>query len=85
MRQRLLIAVLLLGLASVVGCSDNSNPQAGPTTIEETAPSPTQSVATELVGSWHKMRGRLCLGVVGLRLRAVGARRGAVTDGTNHF
>ena len=54
MRQRLLIAVLLLGLASVVGCSDGSTPQADPTTIEETAPSPTQGATTELIGSWHR-------------------------------
>jgi hypothetical protein len=54
MKQRLLVAVLLLGLASVVSCSDNSTPQAAPTTVEETAPSPTQSVTTELVGSWHR-------------------------------
>ena len=54
MKQRLLVAVLLLGLASVVSCSDNSAPQADPRTIEETAPSPTQSATTALVGSWHR-------------------------------
>jgi hypothetical protein len=55
MRHKLAIALLLLSLASVVGCSENSTPQAESTTTEETAASPTQGGATsELVGSWHR-------------------------------
>jgi hypothetical protein len=59
MRHRLVIAVLLLILAAVVGCSDNSTPQADSTTRDETAASPaaaspTQSATTELIGSWHR-------------------------------
>jgi hypothetical protein len=53
------IAALLLILAAVVGCSDNSTPQADSTTTGETAASPsaaspTPSATTELVGSWHR-------------------------------
>jgi hypothetical protein len=59
MRHRLVIAVLLLIFAAVVGCSDNSTPQADSTTSDETAASPaaaspTQSATTELIGSWHR-------------------------------
>jgi hypothetical protein len=54
MRYRLAIASLLLSLAVVVGCSDDSNPQAEPTTIGETAIASSPSPTTELVGSWHR-------------------------------
>jgi hypothetical protein len=41
MRHNLVIAALLLIVAAVVGCSDNSTPQADSTATGQTAASPT--------------------------------------------
>jgi hypothetical protein len=59
MRHGLVVAALLLILAAIVSCSDNSTPQADSTTMDETAASPTPasltpSGTTKLVGSWHR-------------------------------
>jgi hypothetical protein len=51
-RHRFAIPVLLLSLTGIVGCSENTVPQADSTTMAETAASP--SATTELVGSWHR-------------------------------
>jgi hypothetical protein len=46
--------VLLLSLGGIVGCSENTTPQADSPTMAETAAPPTPSATTELVGSWHR-------------------------------
>jgi hypothetical protein len=51
MRHGLVVAALLLILAAVVGCSDNSTPLADSSAMDETAASPTPSGTTEWVGS----------------------------------
>ncbi len=53
-RDSYAILVLLLSLAGVVGCSENTTPQADSTTVAESAATPTPSATTELVGSWHR-------------------------------
>jgi hypothetical protein len=51
--HRALIAVLLLSLAGVAACGDDSDSAADSATTEEAA-SPTASATIELIGSWHR-------------------------------
>ena len=62
MKRGLAIAILV-SLAAVDGCSDDSNPDADATTAPGVDTASTGSVATELVGSWQ--RAQTCAELLG--------------------